>query len=266
MGYKRIITYGDIIEVYDYEKPLKNQKGINALRAHRKVTKRYDNTQKNDVKSKRARSLREDAQRKGIYTRKESSIKRSRDNFFRLCHHNNCFSKNIDFITLTFAYDLDYKLASQHVRHFFERIREWYPSISYISVPELTKKGRFHFHLLVYDLPPEASLLERETRNLQRQFRRGYLDIRSATYTSKGIAGYMAKYMAKALTDEKYETARGYNCSRNIKKFSTIGSNLLSQYEDLILPVNNIAKIEKAMYDVPYLGTCSYKKIIKNKI
>jgi hypothetical protein len=134
--------------------------------------------------------------------------------------------------------------------------------ISYISVPELTKKNRYHFHLLVYDLPPETASLERETRNIQRIFQRGYVDVMSASYKTTGIAGYMAKYMAKAIRDERYETTRGYNCSANIKKITCHGSNSLSGYSDFIIPSDSIANIVEKSYDVPYLGKCLYKKII----
>jgi hypothetical protein len=133
-------------------------------------------------------------------------------------------------------------------------------SISYISVPEVTKKNRYHFHLLVYDLPPEASQCERKTRNLQRLFERGYIDTLLATYVSAGLAGYMSKYMGKALTDFKNEATRGFNCSRNIKKVRSAGSNSLSEYADLIYPQGTTKTSE---YDVPFLGKCRYKKIVK---
>ena len=69
--------------------------------------------------------------------------------------------------------------------------------------------------------------------------------------------------MAKSLTDERYETRRGYNCSQNIKKFTQAGSNAIDGYSDMIIPTENIANIETASYDVPYLGTCSFTKIIQ---
>jgi len=147
--------------------------------------------------------------------------------------------------------------------------------ISYISVPELTKKNRFHFHLLVYNLSTRLAgqtvragnaiyTTERETRNLQRLFERGTIDIVPATYTSRGIAGYMAKYMAKSLEDSRYETTRGYNCSRNIKKIRTYGSNTLSTYANII-PSENLVSIDNNEYDVPYMGKCRYTKITKIK-
>ena len=148
----------------------------------------------------------------------------------------------------------------------------------YISVPEFTKKGQFHFHLLVYDLPPELSGItkwtdtrkgriyytsERETRYLQGLFQRGYLDIVPATYTSRGIAGYMAKYMAKALTDTRYEVGRGYNCSRSIAKYYSAAGNTLDNYLNHFIPTDSLLQDETIEYDVPYMGRCKLRKIVK---
>jgi len=146
-----------------------------------------------------------------------------------------------------------------------ERIKKAYPQVpvSYISVSELTKRGRYHFHLLVYDLPPEETKRERETRNFQRLFERGYVDICFASSITTGIAGYMAKYMGKSLVDAKNEAERGYNCSRNIRKPTSKGSNTLNTYTDLIIPDDDIVDEQKREYDVPYLGKCLYTRITK---
>jgi len=247
MGYTRIVQYGNVTEIYAYEKDRTNNKKpwISAL-----------------TKKRNKRSLAE-RKAKGIYKRSKKNILRATQSFFRLCHHNNCLANTIHFLTLTFAYDLTYKTACRHVARFMERVKKTYPQIPirYISVVEFTKKNRYHFHLLVYNLPSEASSRERETRNLQRQFERGYVDLCLASYTSKGIAGYMAKYMAKALQDEKFGTARVYNTSRNIEKVRSKGSNTLNTYLDLIVPTDNIEKTENREYDVPYLGKCLVTKI-----
>jgi len=147
-----------------------------------------------------------------------------------------------------------------------ERVKENFKieSIAYISVSEITKAGRYHFHLLVYNLPTETAERERETRNLQRLFQRGYVDAVFATYKSEGIAGYMAKYMGKSLADAKNEATRGFTCSRNIKKITSAGGNSLSGYYDLIVPTDDLRNTQTAEYNVPYLGKCLYKKIIKN--
>jgi len=280
MGYTKIVQYGNITEIFEYEREIK-PRPPSQLKAERLVNGGSNNGQVHtfDVVKKRKNKIRSEAKKKHNYVRSDSSIKRCRTNFFRLCHHNNSLAQTIHFLTLTFAYDLTYSEASRHVKRFMERVRKNQPEIPvhYISVPELTEKGRFHFHLLVYDLSPRLSgkpistnskkngqiTTERKTRNLQRLFQRGYVDIVFATYTSRGIAGYMAKYMAKSLADSRYTTTRGYNCSRGIAKISSAGSNSLNTWFDMILPDGEVADIQESSYDVPYLGLCRFTKIIK---
>lgn len=270
MGYRKIVQYGDTTEIYDYEKNIRQRKGINAKKARILMLPRENHANELSVSSSTKRKKLQRLQRKakGTHRRSKRSITRSKTNFFRLTHHNNCLAETIHFVTLTFAYDLTYKKALSHLNSFMEKVQRLKPeiSLSYISVPELTKKGRYHFHLLVYDLPSETAQRERETRNFQRLFERGYVDICLATYTSEGIAGYMAKYMAKALTDEKNEATRGFSTSRNIEKVRTAGSNTLDSYSDLIIPTDSIVKEEHSQYDVPYLGLCRFKKIIVRNI
>lgn len=278
-GYTKIVQYGNIIETYEYEKKIQ-KKPPSAKRAWEVALGRRDNSKltkiPRNLKEKRQHSLRQEAKRKGVYARSEGSAKRTRTNFFRLCHHNNCLADSIHFVTLTFAYEVTYPQASRHVKRFMEKLRERNGEVpvNYISVPELTEKGRFHFHLLVYNLSSRLAgepiktkssgsakiTTERKTRNLQVLFERGYVDIVPATYTSRGIAGYMAKYMAKSLEDTRYETTRGYNCSRGIKKIYSAGSNSLDTHYDMIIP-EEVVNVEEKSYDVPYLGNCRLTRI-----
>lgn len=248
MGYTRIVQFGNVTECYAYEKDRPD----------------YKERHISELTKKRNKKKRQLAKAGGFYKRKRSSVLRTTRSFYRLCHHNNTLARSIHFFTLTFAYDLTYKEASRGVREFMAKIKERFKEVpvSYISVPELTKRGRYHFHLLVYDLPTETTRFERETRNFQRLFERGYVDILLASRVTEGIAGYMAKYMAKAFLDDRIEATRVYNCSRNIKKIRSYGSNTLSTYEEFI-PTEDIDDVENREYDVPYLGKCLYTRITK---
>jgi len=245
MGYTKIVQFGDTTLIYEYEKNIRNNKRPN-----------FSSLLKGTNRKKKKRKI------SPFVFRSDRSIKRSRDNFFRLVHHNNCNSNTIHFLTLTFAYDIDYKKASQYQSQFFARFKSHYPEIPlrYISVPEKTKKNRFHFHLLVYDLPSKFSQFERETRNLQRLFHRGYLDILPVSSVTPGLSGYLSKYLSKSLKDQKNQNKRGYNSSRNIKKITSYGSNTLSTFTDII-PTKQPLQVQQ--YNVPYLGRC-IKKIIIN--
>jgi hypothetical protein len=270
MGYTKIVQFGDTTEIYEYENDLHQKKGIDTKKAtilaqgwRGAATQSLFN-----VKEKRKKMARDEAKRKGQYKRPISSIKRSTTNFFRLVHHNNCIAETINFITLTFSYDISYRKATYVTQEFFRRLKKDHSelSLSFISVPERTKKGRYHFHLLVYNLPPETASIERKTRNIQRKFQHGYVDVMLASKLTTGIAGYMAKYMAKSITDESYEAGRSYSHSRGIEKPTSAGSNSIGGYISEFVDNETIDSVKESEYNVPYLGKCRYKKIInKNK-
>jgi len=244
MGYTKIYQFGNITEVYEYEKD------INTTRKTRHTSK----IQRNRKKAIKARSGN---------IRSKYSISRARRSFFRLCHENNLKAQTIHFLTLTLADDTDYTTATRYISQFFNKLRKHetlkYSEISYIGVPELTKKGTYHFHLLLYNLRPETAIRERETRNLQRKcWQRGYLEIGFAPTVTQGLAGYMAKYMGKHLANPANEARRAYNCSRNIEKIRSYGSQTLDSYADLLIP-DKLAE-RTASYTVPFLGTCQYEK------
>lgn len=254
MGYTKIVRFGDTIELYEYEK------NISSNRRHKHISSIQRKRRVERIASK-------------AYVRSDFSIKRAKRNFFRLCHHNNLIADTVTFITLTYADDPVYSDCSRDISLFFKRLKKQYEvvghkEVSYIGVPELTKKGRYHFHLLVYNLPPELAKGEvfigdsspRASRNIQRCWRKGYVTADLATYTSEGIAGYMAKYMGKSLGDPKSEARRGYNCSRNIEKISNVGSNSFDRHAYIEFDALTGLAINISDYKVPFLGTCTYTK------
>jgi len=271
-GYTKIVQYGDTTEIYTYDKEIKPKppsklKAWTLYNQKNKIQKNISNTRLPTLlpnsKKTRKKKTTQDTKQKGLYQRSKQSIRRSKLNFYRLCHHNNKNAKTIHFLTLTYANDIHPKKAQRYATRFMATLSKNIKTIPirYISVPELTKKGRIHYHILIYDLPTKIASQERTTRYLQRKFHRGYLDILTATYTSSGIAGYMAKYMAKAIGDNKLETIRGYNCSRNIKKTTSYGANGFHSELSDYLPCGKV-DIQETKYKVPFLGTCVHKKII----
>lgn len=249
MGYFKIVEYGDTTETYLYEKD---------------ITPRFKNKKPSKMAIKRLKDIRNLPN----YSPSIRSVKRAKTNFFRLVHHNNIHASSITFITLTFNCDYPYGFYGRYLALFISKLNKQYASkthkqITYIGVPELTKKGRYHYHLLVYDLSPTIVKNERYTRNLQRLFQRGYIDARLAKDTSPKIAGYMAKYMAKHFSTPGNTHKRAYNCSRKIKKISSHGRNTPIEYTYLVsgdLPPQH----DLQQYQVPYMGMC-IKTIYKKK-
>lgn len=243
MSYTKIIQYGDITEVYNYQKSLNNTR-------RKPLTK---------IQKKR-----QQARRKSTNHRTKYSVDRAKKNLFRLVYANNAKAKSIHFVTLTVTHDVKYQTFLKYLRNFNEKLKKFDygmedTQISYIGVPERTKKGVLHYHLLFYNLSPEKCRNERQTRNIQRQcWQRGYLQIDFATYVTAGLAGYMAKYMGKFLGSKDSEAVRAYTCSRNVEKIRSYGSNTLSEYSSLIAGSSNV--IDHKNYKVPFLGDCNLYK------
>jgi len=290
MGYTKIVQYGNITEIFEYEKEIKPRVGQSHLR-HLRLLQRVGSipTEGSSVSSSEslASKRKKERNKNKICQRSSFSIRRAKKSFFRLCHENNLSAKSIHFLTLTFADDFKYSECLSSVNDFFKKLRahvisrEIYQEISYIGVPELTKKGRYHFHLLLYDLPTEIAgdtisvrrynrrkqkwevvyaTTERFTRNLQRLYGKGYLDIRPALSVSSGIAGYMSKYMGKFLANPTNEARRAYNCSRNIKKIRSHASNSLALDKEIFIPDQLAERV--VSYDVPFLGTCKFSRYL----
>jgi len=273
MGYAKVIQYGDRTEIRQYQKAL-YRKPPDPLRATilASVTRMGKERDPTTVSGALARIqeikqlIKEPIKRTPQKIITHRSFLRTKQNFFRLCHLNVVTSQSVVFMTVTFNYDIEQKKAARRIEEFYKRLQKNTKSgkkLSYISVAEKTKKNRIHYHFLLFNLSSEEIKNERTTRNIQRQFNGGFVDICPTSNRSEKIARYMAKYMAKSFRDSKIEKRRNYNCSRNIIKPTETGSNEITNYLDLILPVENSISYE-SHYDVPYLGKC-VKKIYKHQ-
>lgn len=127
--------------------------------------------------------------------------------------------------------------------------------ISYISVPERTKKERWHIHALIYNLPPQIVQNERVSRHIQNLYRSGFLHLDIARDKSPKIASYMAKYLSKFMQNNDNERVRAYNCSRNIEKIRVYGTNSNNDIiSNEIVPDGILPKVSS--YNTKYLGQC----------
>ena len=126
--------------------------------------------------------------------------------------------------------------------------------ISYISVPERTKKERWHIHALIYNLPPEIVANERVSRHIQNLFRAGFIHLDIARDKSPKIASYMAKYLSKFISNPDHERTRAYNSSRNIEKIRVYGTNTHDDIISTEIIPETIPKI--STYNTKYLGNC----------
>jgi len=246
MGYARIVQYADITEVYEYDKEYINHRG-----------KRFQTA----LQKKRAAERR----KLGI-PRSEYSRKRAKTLFFKTVADTLHRYGVPTLITLT-----------QHTNvvrpdEAYKQLFNWKKNVknkmgitlSYIAVPEWQPiSGRVHLHLLVWGLCKKKAESEGDTRNLQRLYRKGFLDVLLAYDSSPKLASYLAKYFTKAYSDRRLGGQKAYTFSRDVKKPRQAGSNSLLEYADLIVPSDScIIKVDE--YDTKYFGKCRLK-IYKNK-
>jgi hypothetical protein len=243
--YTKVIQAGDQIEVYQY------QKKLNVSR------------QKRNYRKNKRRSKKENDSRNFTQYRTNRSIQRARQSFFRLVAANLHKDKKLAFVTLTtFEQKLDLKYGYQALRFFWKNVRRLRPELKYILVPEWQKRGALHYHCLVWGLTDSDVYGEKRTRNFQRCWARGFVDVRFAKNSNLAIAGYMAKYLVKALEDSRLSNQRAYSCSRNVERPSEAGSNQLIDLLDVVLP-DNKKIVKHKIYDTLWLGECNYLKYNK---
>jgi len=240
MGYSRIVQYATFTETYQYENNL-------PPRRPRKTSV---------LIRKRIRAS------KHMATKSRYAVQRAKTSFFRLVAHNVYHARTVFFFTLTFAFDVSLRQGYRYLARFYALVCKYETQKSssrpsYIAVPEITKKGRLHFHVLFFNLPPEKVSNERNTRYFQHLWRRGYLTVRAPYDRSIRIAGYMAKYMAKSFKNASVRAVRAYNCSRNIEKVRSYGSHSL--HHDFSLFVDETSLTSTQRYSTMYLGACIKK-------
>jgi hypothetical protein len=244
MGYTRIKQCGNWVELYKYEK--------NYVQGNKR---NYSRNKRRKREVGRANST--------LFARRASSIQRAKTRFFDIVKTNLSRAENPAFLTLTVAKEVDVSVAYVYLSDFWSRLtRKCGTEIAYIGVPEWQKSGRIHFHFLVWGLSDDVIRRERNTRNIQRQWARGFCDVRSTEKVTLGLAGYLAKYMSKALTDPRLNNRRAYTCSRNIYRPTTYGSNSIDDsLERLVIPVDKPPVYERN-YDTMWLGECIYSRYI----
>jgi len=237
MAYARIVQAGIKIDTYEYNKDYVSKRKRNYGRSKRRKT--VDNQRLFTVQ-----------------LRRHSSIQRAKKNFFNLVSTNLQGGEIPTFLTLTTYFDIDVAVAYVALQEFFRRLAKKHgKGFRFIAVPEWQKRGNIHFHALVWGLDPSVAETERSTRNIQRCWARGFCDVRPIEYNGLGIAGYMAKYLAKGLEDQRLANRRAYTCSRNVFRPTTYGSNsFIDQMADFIPIDYGIFKQKR--YNVPYLGEC----------
>jgi len=242
MGHIKFIQSGSLLERYDYAKSLPIR------RKQPKIRPRSD------------RNL-------FVVRRSHESIRRAQRGFRRLVRANLVGGERPALLTLTMFQKLPLSASSRIFTRFIARLRrENGRDFRYIAVPEFQKRGAVHFHVLLWGLHQYA-ISEASTRYFARLWLRGFCDC-IITDGSIKLAGYLSKYMSKAMQDIRLGGEKAYYASRNSLRPVSISADSLALFKLEVIQqevIHTGELIHEREFDTPWLGRCTYKKYqIKN--
>jgi len=283
VGHQKIIKSGNIIELYEYEKPIPE---INWRANQKRKISRYFSR----LKTEKRKKLNKDDRKFKVPL--FANIVRQGKSFRRIVSSNLTGSNAPVFITLTFVELVSIDKGRKKLRDFFERLRkDCGENVRYIGVPEYQKRGALHYHFLVWGLRDDlvfhevpwvvrlnqkAGVLKRflewcklkdlnatesrGDRKIQNFWGYGYVDL-IPTDGSLKLASYFAKYMQKAMRDEKIGRGKAYNCSRNIMRpVSTSSKAIIAFSKELWdIDLSTETPLREKVFDTQWLGKGRYK-------
>lgn len=131
--------------------------------------------------------------------------------------------------TFTFAGDAsDASYANDSLRDFQVRLRRRFPGAHTLFIPELSRRGRIHFHGLLFNLPMHLGDTrtrgrrlqdgtERSTRTLAKIWGEGFVDV-VQTDGSPALANYVSKYLTKGGGEVMFSAMRLLRISHGFPK------------------------------------------------
>lgn len=237
--YTKLIQSGSINEVFQYSKT--------------PYAKRQNTTGKTN-RAKRSISKRH-------FKRRTDNIQRLRSNFRRLIWANLSGSTPPYLVTFTMLQVLSYEASSSIFSAFLAVLkRRTRKKIRYIAVPEFQKRGAVHFHCLFWD-QNELCKQEKTTRYIQRLWQRGFVDCVS-TDGSDRLGSYLAKYMSKAMQDDRLLRKKAYFTSHNILRPVSYASETLDSFLDEVIHRSDLVYTRE--YESQWLGRSNYYKYKSN--
>ncbi len=206
VSHYKIVVAGYIVEAFQYAKPI----GYQLL------------SSKKQSPYRKRRAL--DEQEITV-----SSLSRTRNTLIRLINANSRMWKLIDekieplFITFTFKENIkNVSQANPLFTNFIKRLNYHIfktkdSVVKYVVVPEFQKRGAVHYHAVFFNLPPLDIKQERETREFQKLWEHGFIEIK-AMNDVPNIGLYMTKYMTKDATDRRLVGRKKYFSARELIK------------------------------------------------
>jgi len=180
--------------------------------------------------------------------------------------------------------ELPFRASVRLFTAFIARLRrEAGKGFRYLAVPEFQKRGAVHFHVLVWGIDqnlgcvlhryrfrgkwhirhdcPKKKACERRLRFYSRLWLRGYADCR-ATDGSVKLAGYLSKYMSKAMRDFRLGGEKAYYASRNTLRPVSISADSLALFKLEVIQqevIHSGELMNEREFDTQWLGRCVYR-------
>jgi len=230
----RLIQSGKYLEFYEYTKPIKT--GYTRRDTNRRFNSHAKPTLPRDHQNERTRG---------------DNVSRTRKEIRRLINSNPSLSK---FITLTFATEVKHLCqANRLFKTFIQRLKYVFPGVQYLSVPEFTKKGRVHYHLLS-DLPYV------ENAQLAEIWGNGFVKINHLNFEhdNSNIGAYVSKYIGKEILEGVNKGKKKFFTSRNLNR-----PVVVDNFEALSELAKHISNNAVLTFEIPilteYQGVILYK-------
>lgn len=244
MRYKhKIVTSGNIIELYSYEKEVRTGKDAerennNGRKGNKDTVGKewiYENEEKNKNRS--------------------DSLQKARKRLRREINANvGQWEEETKFITLTYAENMqDLKSSNYNFKKFIQRLNYQLDiKLKYSCVVEFQKRGAIHYHLLAYNLPYI------ENSELAKIWSHGFVKINNIDNVDN-VGAYVTKYMTKDNDDPRLVEQKCHFSSRGLKKSQEA---VIDEKEIETLKESLKAyKVYEAEFDTDYLGRIEYQQI-----
>jgi len=235
---KKLVISGDIVEVYDY----KGRGYIKNLPSDEQKCRQGGRTVE--------RSINYEANRQKSAQRAKRDLKRLIN-----ANHNQYPGCTTKFLTLTFRDHItDIETANKKLEKFIKRLnyklfKTKKACVRYVAVPEFTKKGRVHYHLVTFNVPFVKAA---EVADI---WSHGYIKINRCDDVTN-LGAYVSKYLTKE-TDTRLEGKKRYFSSRGLFK----PVELINERADALaqhLPSGKETYVDT--FENEYLGTILYKQ------
>lgn len=206
MAYNKLISYGDFVELYEYE---------GNLPQYTKFKREDDN--RHDDPGLDSSGDNSDSECQEQDDKRKDNVRRAVLGFRRLVGANlRLFDRPI---LATFTYREEFTDVSkgyEDFKYFIRNARKQFKvNFRAIYVPEFQKRGALHYHAFIWDLPDSVVAEERSTRLVAKLWGKGYVDLKVTDGNPKLIS-YLCKYMAKSFSDKRLLGKRAYSCTYNV--------------------------------------------------